>query len=451
MPKTQRSFSLGDALLLVLLLLLPVMLLVGAAETGPAIRPGLLFWLLLLLPVLFLPWVLWPVPAEREVARDSSPQDSAAVPSPIANEFATTLAPALDVRRAYLSAGVPVAEGKPRTSREKIFAQIEQLLAPRHITPVVEDAAKGDVKVAGLPSSSLNAPAHRSRVTLHIILFLATVATTLWVGGLQQGVNLLTNPGQIVVAAPYAITLLGILGIHELGHYFVARWHGVDVTLPYFIPVPMGLGTFGAFVQMKSAMRSRRIIFDIGVAGPLAGLVVAVIALYYGLRQSGPIAGTGMVHGAMAGSSLLLGFINKISTDAPLGAGVMSLSPVALAGWIGLLVTALNLLPVGQLDGGHIAYALFGRRYAWTISGVVIVLMIALGLFVWPGLLTWAIIVALIAGFSHEPALDDVTPVDAKRLAIGAFAFVLLFLILLPVPGAPKNGMLNCPYISGQH
>lgn len=445
----RRRFLLTDALLFILLLLLPVMLLVGAAETGWAVRSALLFWVLLLLPILFLPWLLWPAQQQRESTAGAQAESAGAAISAAASEFASAVTPALDVRRSYVLGGVPIAEGRPRTARERIFSQLELLLAPRHITPVVEDAPEGEVKVAGLPSAALEVPAHKTRLTIHVALFLATVATTLWVGGLQQGVNLLKTPGQVAVAVPYALTLLGILGIHELGHYFAARWHGVEVTLPYFIPVPMGLGTFGAFIQMKSVMRSRRIIFDIGVAGPLAGLVVAVLALYFGLRQAGPIASTGMVNGPMAGSSLLLALINKLSTGAPLGSGVVALSPVALAGWIGLFVTALNLLPVGQLDGGHISYALFGRRHARTISSLVVVLMVVLGLFVWPGLMTWAIIIALIAGFSHQPALDDVTAPDWKRLAIGAFAFILLVLILVPVAGATGAGMANCPYMRG--
>lgn len=447
--KKRHSFSLEAAVFLILTVLLPVMLIVGAAETGPQARPGMLFWLLLWLPILLLVWLLWPVRAEEKNAPGPNEEPSEKVASPAAQEFAASIGSIVEVKRTYVRNGVPVAEGKTRTPRERIFSQLELLLAPRQVTPLVEDAPGDEVKVSGVPLSTLNATRHKPRLLLHAGLFLATVATTLWVGGLQQGINLLKNPGQIAVALPYAITLLAILGIHELGHYFVARRYGVDVTLPYFIPVPMGLGTFGAFIQMKSPMRSRRAIFDIAVAGPLAGLVVAVIALYFGLRQSGPIAGTGMTHGAMASSSLLLALINKVSTGTPFGSGVIALSPVALAGWIGLFVTALNLLPVGQLDGGHIAYALFGRRHAQAISGVVVAFMVALGLFMWPGLLTWAIIVALIAGFSHEPALDDVTPTDAKRVAIGALTFILLLLILVPAPGASRQGMLNCPYMQG--
>jgi membrane-associated protease RseP (regulator of RpoE activity) len=126
---------------------------------------------------------------------------------------------------------------------------------------------------------------------------------------------------------------------------------------------------------------------------------------------------------------------------------VVQLSPLALAGWIGLIVTALNLLPVGQLDGGHIAYALVGRRYARVISIVTVMLMFALALTVWPGLLMWALIVTLIAGFSHMPALDDLTAPDAKRYALGVLALALLVLIVTPLPGAMRGMLLDCPYL----
>jgi membrane-associated protease RseP (regulator of RpoE activity) len=231
------------------------------------------------------------------------------------------------------------------------------------------------------------------------------------------------------------MSLLAILGVHELGHYFMARRHGVNVTLPYFIPVPIGLGTFGAFIQMKSLIKSRRAVFDIGIAGPLAGLVVAVPLLYIGLADATSIPAPQEPFGVHTRSSLLLAMLYQAAHGGDLGVAAVTLSPVAYAGWIGLFVTALNLLPVGQLDGGHVAYALFGRRHATRVSVLVVVLMVGLGLFVWPGLLMWALIVSLLAGFAHMPALDDVTPPDVTRFALGAVALVLPILIMMPMPG----------------
>jgi membrane-associated protease RseP (regulator of RpoE activity) len=243
----------------------------------------------------------------------------------------------------------------------------------------------------------------------------------------------------------FAATLMGILLCHEMGHYVVARRHGVDVSLPYFIPVPMGLGTFGAFIQMKSLLKSRRTVFDIGIAGPLAGLVIALPVLYFGLGNSEALTDPSPGAGMQTGSSLLLALLYQAVHGGDLGAAAVRLSPVAFAGWVGLFVTALNLLPVGQLDGGHIAYGLFGRRHARTISIVSIVAMLALGFLVWPGLLTWALLVTLLAGFSHMPSLDDVTPPDAKRFALGALALAILVLIVLPVPSGLRM-FLDSPY-----
>jgi membrane-associated protease RseP (regulator of RpoE activity) len=285
---------------------------------------------------------------------------------------------------------------------------------------------------------------------VNLVLFAATVVTTVYAGARHQGVNLLEHPGQFLIGLPYAMSLLGILGVHELGHYVMARRHGVEVTLPYFIPVPMGLGTFGAFIQMKSLIKSRRAVFDIGIAGPLAGLVVAVPLLYSGLTAAPSLPGAEDPFAMNTGSSLLLSLLYQASHGGDVGAVAVHLSPVAFAGWIGVFVTALNLLPVGQLDGGHVAYALFGRRHATTVSILVVFLMVGLGLFVWPELLTWALIVSLLAGLSHMPALDDVTPPGARRFALGALALALPILILMPIPSALDIPTLDSPHQARQ-
>ena len=151
--------------------------------------------------------------------------------------------------------------------------------------------------------------------------------------------------------------------------------------------------------------------------------------------------------GVNSGSSLLLALVYQLANGGELGAPMIRLSPMAFAGWIGLFITALNLMPVGQLDGGHIAYGLFGQRRARQIGVGAFLVMLALGLFVWPGLLTWALLIALIAGFAHMPALDDVTRPDAKRFALGALALAVVVLIMLPLPGAARGMMLDCPYM----
>jgi membrane-associated protease RseP (regulator of RpoE activity) len=347
---------------------------------------------------------------------------------------------------------VPVVEGTPQVQTPNVFSELERRLAAYRVTPLVEELDGRSVRVVGLPKAVEGRLSSRSSGgVVNLVLFAATVVTTVYAGARQQGINLLETPGQFAVGIPYSLALLAILGVHELGHYVMARRHGVDVTLPYFIPVPAGLGTFGAFIQMKSLIRSRRAVFDIGIAGPLAGLVVAVPLLYFELKDAAPIAGGQEPSALNTGSSLLLAMLYQAAHGGDMGAGAaVKLSPVAFAGWIGVFVTALNLLPVGQLDGGHVAYALFGRRHARTVSILVVMLMVGLGLLVWPGLLTWALIVSLLAGFSHMPALDDVTPPDAKRFALGTMALAIPIVIMMPIPGALDSPTLDSPY-QGRH
>jgi membrane-associated protease RseP (regulator of RpoE activity) len=403
--------------------------------------------LLLLLPLVIVP-LLWrradpeegaegQVAAARRVGPQPTPHDA----------LAATLAPVIDVRRTYSENGLAVAEGVLREDSAKAFANLERLFAPHKATPLLQDQGAGGVRVIALPQAVDGALRRRPSVVTNVVLFLATVATTIWAGALHQDINLLANPDRFMVGVPYAAALLGMLAVHEFGHYFTARRYGVDVTLPYFIPVPMGLGTFGAFIQMKSLIRSRRAVFDIGIAGPLAGLVVALPALYVGLRGTAPLAEGLDTTGVDSGSSLLLALMYQFANGGELGTAVIRLSPIAFAGWIGLFITALNLLPVGQLDGGHIAYGLFGQRWARRIGIGAFVVMLGLGMSVWPGLLTWALMIALIAGFAHMPALDDVTPLDGKRFALGGLALAILVLTLMPLPAGMRGLMLDCPYL----
>jgi hypothetical protein len=441
-------FRLAEAVLLFLFLLLPMMLLLGAAE-GTAGRPTLLFWVFWLLPFLLLPW-LWSRRNPEETLEPQATVDGASViTESAANEFGRAVAPVLEVRRSYVQGGVAIAEGRLRTTPSAAFDRLQDLLAEQRRTPLIESAGDGIARIIGLPGTVTDALRRRSRLWVNALLFLATIVTTVWAGALHRGINLLDDPEQLMVGVPYAAALLAILGVHEMGHFVVARWHGVDVTWPYFIPVPMGLGTLGAFIQIKSLIKSRRAIFDVGIAGPLAGLFIALPVLFVGLSQAEPLGAGETLRGTRAGTSILLALMYQLvhGGDLATAAGAtIRLTPITFAGWIGLVVTALNLLPVGQLDGGHIAYGLLGRRYARAIGVGTFVLMLILGLSVWPGLLTWAFLIALIAGFSHMPALDDITPPDGKRFALGAFAMVLLAAIVLPLPEGLIGMMLDCPY-----
>ncbi|HUH66726.1 MAG TPA: site-2 protease family protein, partial [Syntrophales bacterium] len=266
---------------------------------------------------------------------------------------------------------------------------------------------------------------------LHVALFLITVLCTLVAGTLQQGINPLDHPLLLWKGIPFSFTLLLILGAHEFGHYFVSRKHNIDVTLPYFIPAPSLVGTFGAFIKMKSPIMDRRILLDVGAAGPLAGLCVTIPILIIGLLLS-EVRYEGVEKGFSLGSSLLFAAMNwLVHGPLPDNADVI-LHPVAFSGWIGLLVTSLNLLPVGQLDGGHVAYAVIGRRQV-IVAKVVLIALVILGATGWEGWFIWAVIL-LFMGVHHPPVIYDWIPLDRKRMVIGWITIAAFVLTFTPVP-----------------
>jgi membrane-associated protease RseP (regulator of RpoE activity) len=273
---------------------------------------------------------------------------------------------------------------------------------------------------------------------------------------------------------PFALSMMGILFAHEMGHYVMCRYYRVPATLPFFIPAPLlsPLGTFGAFIMMRGVPKNKRVLFDVGVAGPIAGLIVAVPVLFIGLSLShlGPIGpaaqgASGFLEGnslfylfskyiifgkllpepvSMDGLSPFLYWLRYFLTAHPIpfnGLDVM-LHNVALAGWAGLLVTALNLVPVGTLDGGHVAYGLFGekaRKIFPIAMGVLIALTflpvlftLSLGAFNFSWLL-WIFILFWLGNVRAQP-LDDITPLDGKRRALGFFMLFVFLLVFTPIP-----------------
>jgi membrane-associated protease RseP (regulator of RpoE activity) len=360
----------------------------------------------------------------------------------------------MDVKIAIRENGVQLFRGPLRDSASASFEKLNRALGKSFVPLVQEDEQLG-AKIVLIPKGAEEDVAPKAvRPWLHWLLFGLTVITTTWAGAGHQGVDLAQEPGRFTVGLLYSIGLLLILGVHELGHFFMARRHAMDVTPPYFIPVPFGLGTFGAFIQMRSPPANRKALFDVAVTGPLAGLVIAVPALLLGLRSSSITAGGdgtlshGFLHGATVGSSILFTVLTKISLgDAAQYGALVQLSPLAFAGWLGLFITALNLLPVGQLDGGHITRAMFGSRVGRTISSVAMWSLFLLALFVWPGLMMWALIVFFIAG-RGAPPLNDVTPLDAGRMVLGYIAMLILILILAPMPHSLWDIANDvCPYL----
>lgn len=349
--------------------------------------------------------------------------------------------------------GVRVFRGRLRESATRSYEKLRSAFSDRTVPMMQEDEELGaSILLVPKPveKGTMEHPVHP---WVNWLLLTLTIMTTTWAGAAHQGVNLLREPSRFAVGLPYSLALLAILGVHELGHYFVARRNGIRVTPPYFIPVPFALGTFGAFIQMRSPTESRRALFDVAVAGPLAGLVIAIPALLIGLRYSTVVPGNPapesmFMGGTSVGSSILFALLSKLSLGGALEYGhVLRLSPLAFAGWLGLLVTALNLLPIGQLDGGHIAHALFGRRVGDTIGTVAMWSLLLLAIFVWPGLTLWAIIVFFVAG-TTVPPLNDLTPLTPARRWLGYASFIILGLILAPLPHSlwPAAG-IHCPYV----
>ncbi|HYY28217.1 MAG TPA: site-2 protease family protein [Chthoniobacterales bacterium] len=435
------------AFLLMVALLLPWLMFLfrpGGIRTG-----HVLFWFTLLFCLL----LLWMMSASQRrlaaaVGPDLSPRMLNEAEQP---EIVRQM---MDVKIAIRENGVQLFRGPLRDSASATFEKLNRGLGKSFVPLVQEDEQLG-AKIVLIPKRAEEDVARKPvRPWLHWLLFGLTIVTTTWAGAAEQGVDLAQEPGRFTVGLPYSIGLLLILGVHELGHFFTARRYAMDVTPPYFIPVPFALGTFGAFIQMRSPPANRKALFDVAVAGPLAGLVIAVPALLLGLRSSSITAagdGTlslGFLHGATVGSSILFTVLTKLSFgDAAQYGALVHLSPLAFAGWLGLFITALNLLPVGQLDGGHITRAMFGSRVGQTISSVAMWSLFLLALFVWPGLMMWALIVFLIAG-RGAPPLNDLTPLDAGRMVVGYIAIIILILILAPMPHSLWDISNDvCPYL----
>jgi membrane-associated protease RseP (regulator of RpoE activity) len=251
----------------------------------------------------------------------------------------------------------------------------------------------------------------------HVVLFLLTILSTYIIGGFV-----------------YSLAILSILVAHETGHYLASRKYGVPSSLPYFIPFPLPpFGTLGAVIRTKGTIPHRKALFDIGSSGPLCGLALAIPAVVVGLLLSNVVNVSQPVANSfsLAGSPLFT-FLQRLTIGVtPPGTDVV-LHPIGYAGWVGLFITSLNLLPTGQLDGGHIIYALFGRHskiiFRLTLVGITLISLIYN--------VGWLllVIILLFIGYKHPPPLDDTTPLDWRRKAIGALAFVIFFTAFTPIP-----------------
>ena len=355
---------------------------------------------------------------------------------------------------------------------EAAYDQLATALRPMDITPLFRKE-KGSHVILLLPG--IIQPG-RSKIWVNIVLFIATVVSVIiagtiyTLGGIYNGQAAPSFRDLIPYIVKslggglaFAVSLLAILLAHEFGHYLAGRYHKTHVTLPYFIPFPFSyFGTMGAFIQLKEPPRNKRILLDIGISGPIAGLVVAIPVLYLGLSLSriGSIPaylppGQGltiegnsilylltklMVFGQLlpapnnfGGLSPIIYWLRYFFTGQPLplgGVDVM-LHPVAWAGWAGLLVTALNLIPAGQLDGGHVIYVLWGKR-ANILLPFILTALVILGFF-WAGWWLWALLIFILGRLHAEP-LDQITSLDPQRRMVAVMGMVIFVLVFTPVP-----------------
>lgn len=241
------------------------------------------------------------------------------------------------------------------------------------------------------------------------------------------------RPSLLSYGISFALPLLLILGAHEMGHYIACRRHGIRATLPHFLPAPTLIGTFGAFIRIRGPIPNRRALFDVGVAGPLAGFLVTVPVLLFGIRHSSPEyfqVIPGCWHIFLGEPPAFSGLVRLLHGPLPQGS-VLGYHPAAFAGWFGLLLTAFNLFPVSQLDGGHIGYAIFGRPFN-AVSRAVFILILLLG-FVYNGWLLWALVVFLL-GFRHPPTLNDSARPGLRRTLLAILALLVFALCFTPRP-----------------
>lgn len=271
----------------------------------------------------------------------------------------------------------------------------------------------------------------KGRLRLHILLFVATIFST-WLVGLGNGV---------IDAFWYSGGIMTILLFHEMGHYLMAKRYGIQATLPYFIPLPLPpFGTMGAVIKMGGSIPNRRALFDVGAAGPFAGLLIIIPAIIAGLNMSQIVVLEELDVGSISlGDSLLFRFLAHLVFGSLQEGQDILLHPLAFAGWTGLLITAINLLPVGQLDGGHILYALFHRK-SRIVAWVMYAAFLFICLFYYFG---WFLLLVLLAIFrKHPPTANDWLPLDIKRQVLGALALILFVLAVTPVPFGFGKGLI---------
>jgi membrane-associated protease RseP (regulator of RpoE activity) len=324
---------------------------------------------------------------------------------------------------------VTAVTGKLNPPIDKTISEIKEYFSSTEYTPIFTEEKKQHVIQFGIFKKAEEKP----KYWLNLLLFLATILSTIFAGSFNSGGNPFENISDIWLGVPFSFSIMAILTCHEMGHYFTSRKAGMITTLPFFIPVPFHfLGTFGAVIKMKSIVPSRSSLLRVGMAGPIAGFLVALPITIIGISLSEVRMATEGATYLKLGDSLLFYLLGKIiHPNIPQGAEIF-LHPIAFAGWLGLLVTSMNLIPIGQLDGGHVAYSVFLQRRKLFYIPLVIGLF-ALGIFLWVGWFVWVLLAFFLA--RRDPVIQDsLTPLTKREKLYALFPLIVLILTFIPKP-----------------
>jgi membrane-associated protease RseP (regulator of RpoE activity) len=290
-------------------------------------------------------------------------------------------------------------------------------------------------------------------LAIAIGLFIVTVASTLaagvdfatayaenrmpafddFLGAYVRGFH---DPRVLLMGLPFAATVLGILLVHELGHYFTCRYYGLAASFPYFIPAPTFIGTMGAFIRIRSPIINRKSLFDVGLSGPVVGFAVAIPAMAFAVLHSKIVPGIGENSDLTFGVPLAMKILSSILRPG-VAASDLLLNPIGRGAWVGLFATSLNLLPAGQLDGGHVLYSLAGGAHKR--ATLITALALAPLAYFWPGWFIWAVLLLAI-GFRHPPLMDRWEPLDTKRRVWAGVGLAIFVLCFMPAPIIVRGG-----------
>jgi membrane-associated protease RseP (regulator of RpoE activity) len=322
--------------------------------------------------------------------------------------------------------------GEPEATHNRLTASLQQKLGEKYRLFLVENTDDKPVMIV-LPSRNDPRPMSLAQKAFGVVLLLATVVTSLETAGLLLNFDFLSYPSRYPEALPIALGIIATLTAHEIGHWVAAREHRVRLSIPFFLPA-VQIGSFGAITRFESLLPSRKVLFDIALAGPAAGGILSLVMLIAGLLLSHPNSAFQLPSDFFQGS-ILVGSLARVVLGSALKSSVVSIHPLVVIGWLGLVITALNLMPAGQLDGGRIVQAIYGRKIAnrATIATLIVLALVSLGN---PLAMYWAIVILFLQRDLERPSLNEITEPDDARAALGLLALFLMIATLIPLTPA---------------